>query len=83
MSTNQIKNLALSDTGFLFDPSTGNTYTLNETGLAILRAVQNGKSKKQIIKMICDEYEVSTEQIERDLADMLIQLKELGFEHGL
>ena len=83
MSTNQIKNLALSDTGFLFDPSTGNTYTLNETGLAILRAVQNGKNKKQIIKMICDEYEVSTEQIERDLADMLIQLKELGFEHGL
>lgn len=80
MGFEALKNLALSDTGFVFDPTTGNTYTLNETALAIVRHLKSDKTKEEIIQSILSEYEVDTEEIERDLSDLLIQLKELGFQ---
>lgn len=80
MGFEALKNLALSDTGFVFDPTTGNTYTLNETALGIVRHLKSDKTKEEIIQSILSEYEVDAEEIERDLSDLLIQLKELGFQ---
>jgi len=80
MGFEALKNLALSDTGFVFDPTTGNTYTLNETALAIVRHLKSDKTKEEIIQSILSEYEVDADEIERDLSDLLIQLKELGFQ---
>ncbi|MDX1959951.1 MAG: HPr-rel-A system PqqD family peptide chaperone [Leptospiraceae bacterium] len=74
----RLKNLALSETGFLFDPSTGNTYTLNETGIIVLKLLKEGNSKDEIVKVILSEYDVEIEQLERDVTDLLIQLQELG-----
>ena len=78
MASEALKNLALSDTGFVFDPTTGNTYTLNETGLAIVRLLKIDKTKEEIIQSIISEYEVASDEIERDYSDMIIQLTELG-----
>ena len=78
MASEALKNLALSDTGFVFDPTTGNTYTLNETGLAIVRLLKIDKTKEDIIQSIISEYEVDSDEIERDYSDMIIQLTELG-----
>lgn len=78
MASEALKNLALSDTGFVFDPTTGNTYTLNETGLAIVRLLKLDTTKKDIIQTIMSEYEVDADEIERDYSDMIIQLTELG-----
>ncbi len=79
MASDALKNLALSDTGFVFDPTTGNTYTLNETGLVIVRLLKQDKTKDEIIKSILAEYEVEQDEVERDYSDMIIQLTELGF----
>ncbi len=78
MASEALKNLALSDTGFVFDPTTGNTYTLNETALAIVRLLKQDKTKEEIIQSITSEYEVDVDEIERDYSDMVIQLSELG-----
>lgn len=78
MASEALKNLALSDTGFVFDPTTGNTYTLNETALAIVRLLKQDKTKEEIIQSIISEYEVDSDEIERDYSDMVIQLSELG-----
>jgi hypothetical protein len=78
MASEALKNLALSDTGFVFDPTTSNTYTLNETGLAIVRLLKIDKTKEDIIQSIISEYEVDSDEIERDYSDMIIQLTELG-----
>jgi PqqD family protein of HPr-rel-A system len=80
MESNSLKNLALSDTGFVFDPTTGNTYTLNETALSIVRFLKSDNTKEQIVQAIVAEYEVDAEEAERDLSDLLIQLKELGLQ---
>jgi hypothetical protein len=34
--------LAISDTGFVFDPRTGHSYTVNSVGLALLRGLKQG-----------------------------------------
>ena len=78
MASEALKNLALSDTGFVFDPTTGNTYTLNETALAIVRLLKQDKTKEEILQAITTEYEVDVHEIERDYSDMIIQLTELG-----
>jgi PqqD family protein of HPr-rel-A system len=74
----KIKNLAISDTGFLFDPTTGNTYTLNETALLSLNLLKKNMSKEEILNTIIEQYEVEKDQAERDLTDLFIQLNELG-----
>ena len=35
------QRLASSESGFVFDPVSGQSYTVNETGLALLRLLQN------------------------------------------
>ena len=77
---NLLSNLALSETGFVFDPSTGNTFVANETALAILRALQKNKEINEISGDLLAEYDVSSEELARDLSDFKIQLKEMGFE---
>ena len=40
------KNLAISESGFLFSPSNGESFTLNELGIWIFKLLQSGKNKK-------------------------------------
>ncbi|MCB1180248.1 MAG: HPr-rel-A system PqqD family peptide chaperone [Leptospiraceae bacterium] len=77
MSYSYLKNLAFSDSGFLFDPGTGSTYTVNETGLFILNLLKINKEQNEIIQLLLEEYETTKEQAERDFSDLIIQLKSL------
>ena len=79
MDLNKIKNLALSETGFLFDPATGNTYTLNESAVFILKALKDGKNPTDIAGALTAEFEVSEPQAHEDVSDAILQLKEAGF----
>jgi len=78
MELNRIKNLALSETGFLFDPATGNTFTLNESAMTILKALKNGLGQQQIAEALAAEFEVSGAQALEDVSDALLQLREAG-----
>lgn len=79
MDLNKIKNLALSETGFVFDPATGNTFTLNETAVFILKLLKTGCGQKQIAESLSAEFEVSPVQAHEDVSDALLQLREAGF----
>ena len=69
------KNIALSDTGFLFNPSTGDSYTTNPIGLDIIRELKEGSSPKEVLKFIMEKYEVEESRIEKDLGDFIDMLK--------
>ena len=75
---NTLKNLAISDTGFIFDPYSGKTFTANEVGIRIILFLKNGGSLASIQSEIYQEYDISPDQLERDISDFLIQLKEQG-----
>jgi len=47
MSARDLAMLAISDTGFVFDPRTGHSYTVNSTGLVLLRSFKQGASPAQ------------------------------------
>ena len=38
------KNIAISETGFVFDPSTGDSFTLNAVGLEIIGFLRGGEN---------------------------------------
>lgn len=52
------KNLAISDTGFVFDATTGESYSLNPIGLEILNYLKSGLSDEDIKKKMLDKYDV-------------------------
>jgi len=72
------KRLAISETGFVFDPATGFSYTVNSVGMDILNCFKNGLNEKDIIKYVVDNYEVTKEQAERDFETFLIRMQQYG-----
>jgi hypothetical protein len=69
--------LAISETGFLFLSSTGETFTVNELGKRILKALQEGMDQGAIVRIITDEFDVQPEVALRDLLDFAGILKHL------
>lgn len=63
------KNVAVSDTGFLFNPMTGDSFSVNPIGQVIIRAYQKGKSEEEILEEILEAYRVDRSTAEKDLLD--------------
>lgn len=74
----KLSHLAVSDEGFVFDPSSGDSYTVNHTGLVILRALQEGKDDSEIVRVLTDRYDVTPNEATRDVADFNARLKAIG-----
>lgn len=72
------ENLAISETGFLFLPGTGETYTSNEIGKTIIQLLQKGESQEGIIEKITNEYDVEPNTFEKDFADFINQLTQFN-----
>ncbi len=69
------KNIAISDSGFLFNPSTGDSYSINPIGHEVVQLLQDGKSEEDITQHILDNYMVDKSTVEKDLYDFLNMLK--------
>jgi PqqD family protein of HPr-rel-A system len=75
-----LRELALSDSGFVFDPSTGHTFTVNPSGLQILQWLKEGTEPEVIAQRLAEQFEVEPgEDPARDVQDFLMQLHECGF----
>ena len=57
MDTSRLSMLAISDTGFVFDPRTGHSYTVNSTGLTVLSALKKGCSPSDVIGQLEESFE--------------------------
>ena len=75
---NRLQKLAISDEGFIFDPENGNSFTVNKTGLHIIKALRSGKDIDTITTELIDNFGVDEEEARNDLMDFLQQLKVLG-----
>lgn len=72
-----IKNIALSDTGFVFNPSTGDSFSVNPIGLSILRDFKDKKTEEQIKSRLLEEFQTDKETIEKDLYDFMKMIEQL------
>lgn len=76
------RNIAVSESGFIFDPSTGESYSLNSQGVEILSFLKEGKHDREIIDYFTTEYEVEREDFERYLVDFTGMLKQFKLVEG-
>lgn len=53
-------------------------YTLNEVGARIWELVDGTRTVEQVRDIIVEEYEVSTREAEKDLIELLEQLRQIG-----
>ncbi|OGP12414.1 MAG: hypothetical protein A2053_04130 [Deltaproteobacteria bacterium GWA2_50_8] len=70
------KNIAISETGFVFDPTTGDSYSLNPVAAEILQLLKNNKSIKEVIASVLKKYEVDEPQLEKDIQDFVMSLEQ-------
>ena len=78
--TQRLRDLAVSESGFVFDPYSGQTYSLNATGRSVLEAVKGGADPAEIERILRQGFEVAGgEDLQRDLSEFLRTLREQGW----
>ncbi len=68
------KNIATSEAGFIFNPGTGDSFSVNNIGAEILAMFKENKSQQDIIEILSLRYDAEKSQLERDLDDFISQL---------
>ncbi|NLY24065.1 MAG: PqqD family protein [Bacteroidales bacterium] len=69
------RNIAISENGFIFNPLTGDSFSVNETGLFILQKLKEGETRETIMSTLQEEFELDANSAEIDLNDFLSMLK--------
>ena len=70
------KNIAISDTGFVFNPTTGDSYSINQVGQEILGYLSVAKSKDEITSLMTSEYEIEGPSFEKYYFDFISMLRQ-------
>lgn len=65
------KEIALSDSGVVFNPATGDSFSVNPVGLDILRLLNDGQDDAAVRTSIMDAYQVEATTFEKDYSDFL------------
>ncbi len=69
------KNIAVSESGFLFDPNTGDSFSVNETGKKIIELLKEEKTDDEIIKWFAENYEIDKLTFENNFYDFAAVLQ--------
>ena len=70
------KNIATSESGFIFHPGTGDSFSANPIAADILLQLKEGIAPSDIKKTIMDKYDVTANMVEKDWDDFSAQLRE-------
>ncbi len=72
----RLMDLAISESGFIFDPYTGFSYTVNQTGRFILDLLKKGKEIEEIQSLLRDKFAVGEADLRADISEFVSVLKE-------
>lgn len=65
------KNIAVSDSGFLFNPASGESFSLNQSGKDLLNLIKDGKNEEEIGAIFLAKYDVDKSTFEQDYQDFV------------
>jgi hypothetical protein len=74
LNTKKLRDLAISETGLVFDPSTGYIYTANQAGVFIITRLKSGATREDLPGLVMEEFEADEGMVERDIFDFMNQL---------
>ncbi|MFI3189146.1 hypothetical protein BCS42_10495 [Crenothrix sp. D3] len=69
------KRLALSESGFVFDPVSGQSFSVNESGLVFLRLAQHEDDLDKLTTQLVEQFDASSVEIKRDVQDFINRLQ--------
>ena len=69
------KHIATSESGFIFNPSTGDSYSANLIAAEIIGLLKEGTAVSDVKAQILERYDVTAAQLEKDWDDFTNQLK--------
>ncbi|MGC3972561.1 MAG: HPr-rel-A system PqqD family peptide chaperone [Pirellulales bacterium] len=73
----RLAQIVFHDDGFLFDPSSGESFVANPTAVEILRGLQDGRNEAAITHDLVERFQVGDEEARRDVVEFLARLKNL------
>jgi hypothetical protein len=79
---NYLSALAVSETGFVFDPRTGHSFTVNRVGLTVLKKLREGAVVGEIVSDLQQEF-AGVPSLPRDVADFIGMLREFGWVRAM
>ena len=65
------KNIAISEAGLLFNPDTGESFSVNPIGLEILSMIKESKTRKEICDTLLIKYTTDRTTLENDYQDFI------------
>ncbi|MFN8255641.1 MAG: hypothetical protein U0W24_08140 [Bacteroidales bacterium] len=63
------KNIAISESGFIFDPNTGDSFNLNHVAREIISLMIKGMQDKEITEFVLGKYDVDETIFEQNFFD--------------
>jgi hypothetical protein len=73
-------NIAISDSGFVFNPASGESFTVNTVGIELFNYIKEGKSYDEIRDLVLDKYDTNEATFDKDYQDFVAILE---FNHLL
>lgn len=70
------KNIAISESGFVFDPNSGESFSLNPIAIEILNMLKDGNGQQEIFGFVLKKYEVERDTFENNYDDFIGMLKQ-------
>ncbi len=68
-------DIAISESGFVFNPATGESFTVNPIGAEVIQLLKDKKSIQEATEFILERYNVDETSVEKDLNDFVAMLK--------
>ena len=77
-----LSNIAVSESGYLFNPTNGDSFSSNAVATDIIAMLKLDKSPEEIKKVLLAKYDVEKSTIERDLDEFLQELLDNHLMNG-
>jgi hypothetical protein len=72
------KKIAISETGFIFNPNTGDSYSMNPIATEILEMLKKNMKDEDIKKALFEKYDVSKSILQNSYDEFIDTLKKLN-----
>ena len=77
-ATERLAALAISPTGFVFDPRSGATFTVNDTGRTIIEALRDGRGLDATVTALAGGFDIGRADLRRDVPEYVRMLRDQG-----
>ncbi len=68
-------DIAISDSGFVFVPATGESFNVNPIGAEIIHMLKEEKTLEEIHRQILEKYNTDATTAEKDITDFISMLR--------